>query len=114
MIDSLGAHPSGPLSIDTPDPVKNHANIANISVTSDDWIVADAGGIIAFPSDRRSEIAEIAAQIRATEQRQAANVRNGQSLREQFEFARFREHRNIDPSYSFRQHLQAVGAAIEE
>jgi 4-hydroxy-4-methyl-2-oxoglutarate aldolase len=51
--------------------------------------------------------------IRDTERSQAARVTDGDSLRAQMKFADYLAARELDPSLTFRDHLRAVGGAIE-
>jgi hypothetical protein len=52
--------------------------------------------------------------IRDGERRQAERVRAGVSLRSQVQFAGYLARRGQSPSLSFREHVRAVGGAIEE
>jgi hypothetical protein len=48
-----------------------------------------------------------------TERRQAAQIRDGVSLRRQVRFDRYLARRQQVPSLTFREHLRDVGGAIE-
>jgi hypothetical protein len=48
------------------------------------------------------------------ERRQAERIRAGVSLRGQLQFATYLAQRQQTPSLTFREHLRAVGGAIEE
>ena len=111
---SLGSHPAGPTNIDTSRKPNDSVRLGDIDVTSNDWIVADADGVIVVAIDRWAEVAKVASEIRATERRQAAEADNGRSLRSQFEFATYLKRRAEQPSYGFRHHLATIGASIEE
>lgn len=52
--------------------------------------------------------------IRDSERRQAERLRAGVSLRSQVQFAGYLARRGQSPSLSFREHVRAVGGAIEE
>jgi hypothetical protein len=52
--------------------------------------------------------------IRDTERRQADRIRAGESLRSQVRFGAYLAARAETPSLTFREHLRAVGGAIEE
>jgi hypothetical protein len=60
------------------------------------------------------DLFRVAETIRDTERRQAERIRAGVSLRRQLQFDRYLAQRQRTPSLSFRDHLRAVGGAIEE
>jgi hypothetical protein len=60
------------------------------------------------------EIFTMAEGIRDTEGRQAERMRAGDSLRRQVRFDEYLAQRQSKPSLTFREHLRAVGGAIEE
>jgi regulator of RNase E activity RraA len=76
-------------------------------------VLGDDDGIIFFPLDRASEIAELARTIRDTELSQAAHIHLGTTLRSQVSFADYLAARNAT-GVTFRQHLRSIGGAIEE
>jgi hypothetical protein len=61
-----------------------------------------------------SDIVSVAEAIRTTEREQARKMRNGTSLREQVRFEEYIERREVNPRWTFRDHLRTVGGAIEE
>jgi regulator of RNase E activity RraA len=112
---SLGALPTGPLRLDPqPADALSKATIGEWTVTREDVVLGDEDGVIFVPAGRLDELLGLAETIRDTEHRQAAEIRAGRSLRQQVSFAEYLAKRATDPSLTFRQHLRAVRAAIEE
>ena len=67
-----------------------------------------------LPASAAPDVLTLAEGIRDTERRQAEGIRGGSPLRSQVLFDAYLERRRVDPSLTFRQHLRAVGGAIEE
>jgi regulator of RNase E activity RraA len=112
---SLGAIPTGPLRLDArPSGALESAAVGHFSVTRDDLVLGDDDGVVFIPSRQAEEIFALADTIRATEQRQAERIRAGDSLRNQVRFGDYLAKRVQTPTLSFREHLRAVGGAIEE
>jgi len=112
---SMGSIPAGPLSLrDTPSGALASATVGEWAVTSDDIVLADEDGVLFIPAARSGEIFAAAEAIRDTERRQAARIRSGTSLRAQVRFADYLTARAGSPALTFRDHLRAVGGAIEE
>ena len=111
---SLGAMPVGPRRLDTrtADALEK-ANVAGFVVNADDYVVADDDGVLFMPQARLDEIVAEAAQVRDTERTQAAQAKEGRSLRRQFHFAEYLEKRKSDPNLTLRKHLEEKKAAIE-
>jgi regulator of RNase E activity RraA len=84
------------------------------TVGRDDVVLGDDDGVLFVPSALAEHVLTLAEAIRDTEQRQAAQIREGVSLRSQVRFAEYLAQREQTPSLSFRDHLRAVGGAIEE
>ncbi|GAA2042460.1 demethylmenaquinone methyltransferase [Agromyces tropicus] len=89
------------------------ARVGDVDVTRDDVVFGDDDGVLFLPADLADEIASVAAGIRDVERRQASQIRMGTSLREQLRFAEYLAARDRDGT-TFRQHLRAIGGAIEE
>jgi regulator of RNase E activity RraA len=112
---SLGAIPAGPLQLTPRDPqALLSARVGEHTVTTGDLVVADDDGAVFLPDDRVAEILAAAERIRDVERRQAERIRAGKALRQQVEFASFLENRSRIANLTFREHLRAVGGAIEE
>jgi len=90
------------------------ARVGEHTVSSADIVVADDDGAVFLRDDRVAEILDVAEGIRDTERRQAERIRGGNTLRQQVGFASFLESRERNANLTFREHLRAVGGAIEE
>lgn len=112
---SLGALPTGPQrsNLTRTDNLRR-AGIGRWCVDRTDMVVADDDGVIFLPRSQLDDIIAVASSIRDIETRQAASMRNGTSLREQTQFERYLATRRSQPHYGFREHLRAIGRAIEE
>ncbi|MFC3448808.1 RraA family protein [Amycolatopsis speibonae] len=112
---SLGSIPTGPLSVSArPDGALDSAVVGEWTVTRDDLVFGDEDGVLFVAADRADEVLDRAEAIRDTERRQAERIRSGESLRDQVRFTDFLAERAKSPSLTFREHLRAVGGAIEE
>lgn len=111
---SLGTIPTGPLHLsDRPENALDSATVGEWTVTRDDLVFADEDGVLFVPDSHAAEVLGHAETIRETERRQADRIRDGLSLREQVQFARYLAARAGNPALTFREHLRAVGGAIE-
>jgi regulator of RNase E activity RraA len=90
------------------------ARVGEHTVSTEDVVVADDDGAVFFPDDRVAEILDVAESIRDTERRQAERIQGGKTLRQQVEFASFLKNRMRNANLTFREHIRAVGGAIEE
>lgn len=112
---SLGSVPTGPLRLDPrPTDALESATVGEWTITRDDLVLADDDGVLFIPAAGADDLFTRAEAIRDTEHRQAAKVREGVSLRRQLEFESFLARRALDPMLTFRDHLRAIGGAIEE
>jgi regulator of RNase E activity RraA len=112
---SLGAIPTGPQRLDarSQDALES-ATVGDWAVGREDLVLGDDDGVLFFPAARAGDIFTLAETIRDTERRQAERIRAGVSLRTQVRFDTYLARRQQTPSLSFREHLRAVGGAIEE
>jgi len=112
---SLGTLPTGPQRLDarSGDALRS-ARVGDHLLTSGDFVVGDADGVLFLPQERLPEIISAAEGIRATEREQARKMRAGTTFRQQVRFDDYLARRAVNPSFAFREHLRAVGKAIEE
>jgi regulator of RNase E activity RraA len=112
---SYGSCPWGPQRLDQPEPeALVSAGIGNFRVTREEALFGDSDGVIFVPLGRVTEVLETADLIWQKERRQAEAVKNGVTLCEQLHYEEYLARRSSDPSYTFRDHLKGLGAAIEE
>ncbi|MFI6795784.1 RraA family protein [Streptosporangium canum] len=112
---SLGAVPTGPLRLDArPRDVLESAAVGDSTVGREDLVLGDDDGVLFVPAARAEDLFTLAETIRDTERRQAEQIRAGVSLRSQVRFDTYLARRRQAPSLSFRDHLRAVGGAVEE
>ncbi|MEU4212466.1 RraA family protein [Streptomyces sp. NPDC026206] len=112
---SLGSLPAGPQRLDgrSQDALES-ATVGEWPVGREDVVLGDDDGVLFVPAARADELFTLAETIRDTERRQAERIRAGVSLRSQVQFDAYLARRDRTPSLSFRDHLRAVGGAVEE
>ena len=114
-IFSYGTCPAGPQRLDPRDQeALNTVHFGNFTANNEDIVFADADGALFVPAQPVEEILETASAIWIRERGQAQDIQAGTTLRQQLRFAEYLEQRSKNPSYTFRQHLRAIGGAIEE
>ena len=107
---SLGANPTGPLSLrDRAPEALSTADIDQWTVTSDDVVFGDDDGVLFVPAADVDTVLAKAASIRDVERAQAERVRQGESLRGQLRFDEY-----LASGLTFREHLRKIGGAVEE
>ena len=112
---SLGTIPTGPQRLGVrPNDALESASVGDWTVGRDDLVLGDEDGVLFVPAASAGDVFTLAETIRDTEQRQAELMRGGVSLRRQVQFDAYLDLRKKTPSLSFRDHLRAVGGAIEE
>ncbi|MBY8870616.1 RraA family protein [Micromonospora sp. PLK6-60] len=112
---SLGATPTGPQRLDPrPAAALTSARVGPWTLDGADVVLADEDGVLFVPAGRVGELCDLAESIRDTERRQADRIRAGESLRAQVGFGAYLTGRARNPALTFREHLRAVGGAIEE
>lgn len=112
---SLGACPNGPRELRSR---SQHALEAasigqHVTVTKDDVVFADADGVVVVAAAEVARVIAAAKDIAAREAAQAARLRKGERLRDQLKLGAYVARRREDPAYTFRDHLKALGGAIE-
>ena len=110
---SLGTVPAGPRGVRPPAPAGTPVRVGETVVTTADIVVADDDGVLFVASADWPEIARIAAKIVEVEGAQAQGIAAGMALRDQLRFRDYLLRRANDPAYTLREHLRALGAAIE-
>ena len=112
---SLGTCPAGPVRLDPrEDAAPRSVRVGPCDVARTDIVFADDDGVLFVIGERAEDALEKARAIWETERRQADDVGEGKSLREQLRFREYLAKREKDPSYTFRKHLRILGGAIEE
>ncbi|GLY50073.1 RraA family protein [Lentzea sp. NBRC 102530] len=107
---SLGANPTGPLSLrDRAPEALSTAEVDQWTVTSDDVVFGDDDGVLFVPAAEAGALIEKARGIRDVERAQADRVRQGESLRSQLRFGEY-----LASGVTFREHLRRIGGAVEE
>ncbi|MYZ37220.1 MULTISPECIES: dimethylmenaquinone methyltransferase [unclassified Streptomyces] len=112
---SAGSTPTGPQRLDArSEGAVESATVGEWTVGHEDLVLGDDDGVLFVPADRAEDLFTLAESIRDTERRQAERIRSGVSLRSQVRFDTYLAARRQTPSLTFRDHLRAVGGAIEE
>jgi regulator of RNase E activity RraA len=112
---SLGTCPAGPQELRTR---ASHALEAaslggHVTVTRDDVVFADVDGVVVVARAELGRVVQAARDIAAREQAQAARLMSGDRLRDQLQLDEYVARRQSEPAYTFREHLKALGGAIE-
>lgn len=114
-IFSYGMYPAGPQRLDPRDAdALSTAHFGDFTVTKEDVVFADSDGVLFAPGQQAEEVLSTARGIWERERRQAQAIQTGKKLREQLRFDEYLARRSADSTYTFRQHLRAIGGAIEE
>jgi 4-hydroxy-4-methyl-2-oxoglutarate aldolase len=112
---SCGACPNGPLRARERDlDALSRARLGWQLVENADAVFGDVDGVLFVKDEHVPEVLENARDIAGRERQHAALVKKGRPLRQQFKLAEFVRRRAADPTHTFRQHLRALGGAIEE
>ncbi len=111
---SLGTYPAGPQELRTRSPhALEAASLSHVTVTREDFVFADVDGVAVVETSLLPRVVEAARDIASREQAQAARLMKGERLRDQLQLEAYMARRAADPSHTFRQHLKALGGAIE-
>ena len=114
-IFSYGTCLAGPLRIDRRDQdAFTTAHFGEAIVTREDFVFADADGVLFVAGGQAEKVISIAKSIFQRERQQAREIQRGHKLHEQLKFDEYLAQRSADSNYTLRQHLRAIGGAIEE
>lgn len=112
---SYGTYPAGPHRLDPQEAeALVSARFGEHRISRDDVVFGDADGVLLVPGDRAEDVIETACTVQLLERRQAEALQDGETLHQQLQFDAYLARREADPSFTFRQHLRAIGGAIEE
>ncbi|MHA2251851.1 MAG: RraA family protein [Candidatus Kariarchaeaceae archaeon] len=90
------------------------ARFGDIIATSNDYVFADDDGVIFVAEAHLESTLDIATSVRTQERMQAQKISDGENMRKQLQFEKFMEKKQMNPNYTFREHLREIGGAIEE
>ena len=111
---SYGAYPAGPKrAYPRGSDAVTTARFGDFKLTADDVVFGDADGVVFALLQDVENIISLARTIADAEKRQAENIKNGKTLSQQLKFDEFLKIRGKNPAYTFREHLQKIGGAIE-
>jgi len=113
-IFSYGAFPVGPKrAYPRGSDALRSARFGDFKLTADDVVFGDDDGVVFALLQDVEDIISLARTIAETEKRQAENIKNGKTLSQQLKFDEYLKKRSKNSAYSFREHLQKIGGAIE-
>jgi regulator of RNase E activity RraA len=96
-----------------PADVFTSATVGQHAVTTHDFVVADANGVLFLQDNQLVDVVTAAVSYRDTEARIIKAMKEGHSYRSQTRFNEYLTRREQNPGYGFRQHLAAIKAAGE-
>ncbi|MCA1562947.1 MAG: RraA family protein [Acidobacteria bacterium] len=110
-----GTCPAGPRRLDSRHPdALSSARVGDHLIGTDDVAVGDVDGVLFVPRPQIDAVLDEATLITDRERMQARKVQGGIPLWQQFQFEEYLRARATDSNYTFREHLRAVGGAVEE
>jgi len=111
---SMGASPAGPTKAEGKPELADTIPFGTFEVTRGDIVVADTDGVMFVTADDWPWVSKVALEIIETEVRQANLMAAGRSLREQVDFGTYFAAVSAGEDITFREHLRARNAEIEE
>ena len=111
---SMGASPAGPTKAEGKPELADTIPFGTFEVTRGDIVVADTDGVMFVTADDWPSVSSTAREIMQTEVRQANLMAAGTSLREQVDFGTYFDAVRAGEDITFREHLRARKAEIEE
>lgn len=111
---SMGATPAGPVVAEGKPELAATIPFGTFEVSRGDMVVADADGVMFVRAEDWPTVSNVALDIIATEVRQAGQMNAGTSLREQVDFGAYFAAVHAGDNITFREHLRARKAEIEE
>ena len=111
---SMGASPAGPTKAEGKPELAVTIPFGTFEVTRGDIVVADTDGVMFVTADDWPSVSSTAREIMQTEVRQANLMAAGTSLREQVDFGTYFDAVRTGEDITFREHLRARKAEIEE
>jgi regulator of RNase E activity RraA len=111
---SYGSYPAGPKrAYPRGSNALTTARFGDFKLTADDVVLGDEDGVVFALLQDIEDIIVLARKIAETEQRQAANIKNGITLSQQIKFDEYLKKRSKNSAYTLREHLKKTGGAIE-
>jgi regulator of RNase E activity RraA len=108
---SLGPCAVGPRGLRPAE--RSACTFGHFTVERSDVVFGDDDGVLFVPSAELPRALEAAARIWEKEHHQADLVGAGTSLHEQFQWSSYQAKSRTNPGYTLRDHLKALGLAIE-
>jgi regulator of RNase E activity RraA len=111
---SYGSYPAGPKrAYPRGSDALTTARFGDFKLTADDVVLGDDDGVVFALLQDVEDIISLARTIAEAEKRQAENIKNGKTLSQQLKFDEYLKKRSKNSGYTFREHLQKIGGAIE-
>lgn len=111
---SMGATPAGPVAAEGKPELASTIPFGTFEVSRGDMVIADADGAMFVRAEDWPWVSKVAHEIMATEVTQATKMTAGTSLRDQVDFGAYFAAVQAGDDVTFREHLRARKAEIEE
>jgi 4-hydroxy-4-methyl-2-oxoglutarate aldolase len=111
---SYGTFPTGPKrAYPRGSDALTSARFGDFKISADDVAFGDDDGVVFALLQDVEDIISLARKIAETEKRQAESIKKGKTLSQQLKFDEYLKKRSKNSAYTFRDHLQKIGGAIE-